>query len=88
MASRSGYGHSPAPAVVHDVARGRIHVTHVNAVVRSGLHCVSVYCVTGEGLSVRNLAIGIEEIASNPTIRANQVTNSGLFGYFNQSAID
>ena len=44
------------------MARGRVHVTHVNAVVRGGLHCVSVYCVTGEGLSARNLAI-LAEVA-------------------------
>lgn len=37
--------------------------------------------------SKRNLASGMDEIASNPTIKANHITNMLSLGYFNQSAI-
>ena len=37
--------------------------------------------------SALSLAIGIEEIASKPTMMENQITNSLLLGYLNHSAI-
>ena len=57
IAAKKGTGITPHDGIVADGFGHRIHVAHVSAVVRGGVHCGSIYLKFGEGLSIENMEI-------------------------------
>ena len=54
--AKKGTGIAPAQASTFpDGSQHRLELTHVNAVLKGGLHCLSNYLIDGEGLSPSNM---------------------------------
>ena len=58
MLAKKGTGIAPASNLSFpDGCQHRLEPTHVNAVLRGGLHCLSTYCIDGDGLGPSSMAI-------------------------------
>ena len=58
MLGKKGTGIAPAVASTFpDGSQHRLELTHVNACLRGGLHCLSTYLIEGEGVSPSNMTL-------------------------------